>query len=44
MGKVETYWQDVIDSMRNSLKDIAGASLIRMGQMPKAEWLEKDPA
>lgn len=31
MGKVETYMQDVIDAMRSSLKDIAGASLVRLG-------------
>jgi len=43
-GKVETYMQDVIDTMRSSLKDIAGASLVRLGQMTKEQWLQGDPA
>jgi len=44
MGKVETYMQDVIDTMRSSLKDVAGASLIRLGQMTKEQWLQETPA
>jgi dynein heavy chain len=44
MGKVETYMQDVIDSMRSSLKQIAGDSLVRLGQMTKEQWLQNDPA
>jgi len=44
MGKVETYMQDVIDTMRSSLKDIAGKSLVKLGQMSKEEWIKGDPA
>jgi dynein heavy chain len=44
MGKVETYMQDVIDTMRGSLKQIAGDSLKRLAQMTKEQWLQNDPA
>jgi len=44
MGKVETYMQDVIDTMRGSLKDIAGDSLKRLKTMTKDDWLKGDPA
>jgi len=36
--------QDVIDSMRSSLKDIAGESLVKLGKMTKEAWLKDDPA
>jgi dynein heavy chain, axonemal len=44
LGKVETYMQDVIDSMRCSLKEIAGKSLARLATQEKEEWLKLDPA
>lgn len=44
LGKVENYLQDVINSMRQSLQDIAGASLIRLAKHGKEEWLKMDPA
>ena len=36
--------QDVIDSMRSSLKDIAGESLVKLGKMTKEAWLKDDTA
>jgi len=44
MGKVENYMQEVINSMKSSLRDIAGASLKRLAQLGKAKWLTMDPA
>ena len=44
LGKVETYMQDVIDTMRTSLKEIAGKSLVKLGQVAKEEWIKGDPA
>ena len=44
MGKVENYMQEVINSMKSSLRDIAGASLKRLAQHGKAKWLTMDPA
>ena len=42
--KVENYLQDVIDTMRSSIKDIAADSLKRFAKKEKADWLEDDPA
>jgi len=44
LGKVEVYLQDIIDTMRSSLRDIAKQSLKDFGNTPKEEWLYKDPA
>ena len=40
MGKVETYMQDVIDTMRSSLKDIAGELLKQLSQKSKFDWIK----
>lgn len=44
MGKVENYMQEVINTMRNSLRDVAVASLGRLQTLGKAKWLQMDPA
>jgi len=44
IGKVENYMQQVIDSMKSSLRDIAGASLKRLASLGKEKWLTMDPA
>ena len=44
MGKVEVYLQDVIDTMVNSLRDIAKDSYKRRQTIHRDEWLFKDPA
>jgi dynein heavy chain len=44
MGKVEVYLQDVIDTMRSSLKDISMKSLKKFGEIDKESWLIQDPA
>jgi len=44
MGKVETYLQDVIDTMRSSLKDISKKSLKMFAEKAKADWIVMDPA
>jgi len=44
MGKVEVYLQDVIDTMRKSLKDISMKSLKKYGEIDKESWLMQDPA
>jgi dynein heavy chain len=44
MGKVEVYLQDIIDIMRNTLRDIAKSSLKKFAETPKEEWLLMDPA
>jgi dynein heavy chain, axonemal len=44
MGKVENYMQEVINSMRNSLKEVASESLKRLHQHGKEKWLTMDPA
>lgn len=44
MGKVEIYLQDVIDTMRGSLKDIAMKSLKKFAEIDKESWLVQDPA
>lgn len=42
--KVENYLQDVIDTMRSSIKNIAADSLKRFAKKEKADWLQDDPA
>lgn len=44
MGKVENYLQEVINTMRTSLRDVAAASLLRLAQHGKEKWLSMDPA
>jgi dynein heavy chain len=44
MGKVENYLQEVINTMRVSLRDVAAASLKRLAEHGKAKWLTMDPA
>jgi len=40
LGKVENYLQQVIDTMRSSLKDVGGVSLKRYIQDGKEKWLK----
>lgn len=44
LGKVEIYLQDVLNIMRNSLKDIAVKSLKKYTEIDKESWLIQDPA
>lgn len=44
IGKVENYLQDVIDSMRSTLRNIAADSRKRFAQKEKQDWLADDPA
>jgi hypothetical protein len=44
MGKVENYMLEVINSMKNSLRDVAGESLIKLAKHGKEAWLSMDPA
>ena len=44
IGKVECYLQDIIDTMRNSLRNISKKSLKAYAETPKAKWLVMDPA
>jgi dynein heavy chain len=44
MGKVENYMQQVIDTMRSSLRDTGVESLGRLYTHGKAKWLTMDPA
>ena len=44
MGKVECYLQDVIDTMRTSLREISKRSLKKFAELPKEDWLVQDPA
>ena len=44
IGKVEVYLQDVIDTMRNSLRDISKKSLKLFAEKAKADWIVMDPA
>jgi dynein heavy chain len=42
LGKVENYMQDVIDSMRTTLRLIGGASWKKSLVNPRTEWLKMD--
>jgi dynein heavy chain len=44
LGKVEIYLQDVINTMRSSLKDISMKSLKKFSEIDKESWLIQDPA
>lgn len=44
LGKVEVYLQDVIDCMRNSLKDISLKALKTYTEMSKDKWIAETPA
>lgn len=44
LNNVEHYMEDVIKSMRTTLKEIGRDSLLRFQKLPKAEWLMQDPA
>jgi dynein heavy chain len=44
LGKVENYLQEVINTMKTSLRDVAAASLKRLAQYGKEKWLTMDPA
>jgi len=44
LGKVEVYLQDVINTMRSSLKEISRKSLKMFSEVTKEEWLVQDPA
>lgn len=44
LGKVENYLQQVIDTMRSSLRDTGVQSLARLYKDGKAKWLQADPA
>ena len=39
VGKVEVYLQMVLDTMRQSLKDIAMSSLMRFAEIDKESWI-----
>lgn len=43
-GKVETYLQDIIVTMRKSLREISKKSLKLFGEIDKETWLKKDPS
>jgi len=44
MGKVEVYMQDILDTMRSSLRDISVKSLKKASEVDKGEWIAQDPA
>src|SRR4051794_17186763 len=44
VGKVETYLQDVIDTMKSSLNVIAAKCVVNYTQTDKDTWLRKDPS
>jgi dynein heavy chain len=44
MGKVENYMQEVINSMKQSLRDIAAGSVTKLAEHGKEKWLTMDPA
>lgn len=44
LGKVEIYLQDVLDLMRNSLKEIAMKSLKKFSEIDKESWIVQDPS
>jgi dynein heavy chain len=44
MGKVEVYFQDIIDIMRSTLRDISKKSLKKFSEVSKEAWLVEDPA
>jgi hypothetical protein len=44
LGKVEVYFQDILNIMRSSLRDISKKSLKRYSEVPKDVWLLEDPA
>lgn len=44
VGKVENYLGDVIDTMRNSLRHIAGKSVATQQVSPKQDWIKQDPS
>jgi len=44
MGKVEVYMQDILDTMRSSLKDISVKSLKKFNEIDKESWIYQDPA
>eukprot|EP00163_Fabomonas_tropica_P016273 TRINITY_DN2925_c0_g1_i1.p1 TRINITY_DN2925_c0_g1~~TRINITY_DN2925_c0_g1_i1.p1 ORF type:complete len:4072 (-),score=1488.94 TRINITY_DN2925_c0_g1_i1:296-12511(-) len=43
-GKVENYLQDVIQSMRSSLRDLMGQAIAAYGQKARDQWLLDWPA
>lgn len=44
LGKVELYLQDVINTMRDSLRHIGGKSIKNFLKLEKDEWMRQDPA
>jgi dynein heavy chain len=44
VGKVEIYFQDIIDMMKASLNVIAAKSVVAYDNMEKNDWLKKDPS
>ena len=44
VGKVEVYLQDMIDSMRSTLREITTGSFVNKERMERKEWIESDPA
>jgi hypothetical protein len=40
VGKVEIYFQDIIDTMKASLNVIACKSVVAYDNMPKNDWLQ----
>jgi dynein heavy chain, axonemal len=44
LGKVETYLEDVLQTMRKSLREISKKSLQMFAEKPKQDWIVMDPA
>jgi len=44
LGKVEGYMQEILDTMRGSLKDLSVASLKKFNEMDKYQWIVEEPA
>jgi len=44
IGKVEVYMQDILNTMRSSLKEISIKSLKKFTEIDKESWIYQDPA
>lgn len=44
LGKVENYMQEIINTMKSSLRDVAALSLVKLAKHGKEAWLAMDPA
>ncbi|CAG9313552.1 unnamed protein product [Blepharisma stoltei] len=43
-GKVESYLSDLIDCMRQTLREIVEKSIVEFGRKPREQWLKEDPS